>query len=189
MNFRVELQPIVDGKGNIWGYEVLFRGSFPNHIFFQVANPKLEIEIFKRELEIVKDFDTILTFNLSPITLKEFGKEVKKILRKYENIFIELTEIPHRDDIKVIKDLGNRIFLDDFLKGSSSIERLLKLKPYGIKIEKNFMDLINIDKIKGMVKEIIVEKIESRKDFEELKGKDLLFQGFLFKEKFITLAC
>lgn len=189
MKGKVELQPIFEfdkSFAKIWGYEVLYRGNIPNDLLFSVANPAFEYELFKREIEATKDIDELLTFNISARTLLEFKEDIQEILRKKENIFIELTEIPYETNLeKVPEVIRKRIIIDDFLRKGSGIDRLLELKPFAIKVEKEFIPMLNLERFNST---IIVEKIESLEELKKLADKAKLFQGFLFNPYSITVS-
>jgi len=181
------LEPIVNREGKVWGYEVLFRGShIPNSVLFSSTNPELEWFLFEKEVEIAKEFpDKYITLNLSPYTLFLKEREIKKFLNRYENIFIELTEkMDGGIELTAFVDLRTRLILDDFLSGSSGMERLEKLNPFAVKVPKSYTCYLNLNFINSL---IIVEKIETKKDFEEIKECGDLFQGYFFYDKAVEL--
>jgi len=187
MKGKIELQAIFEfdrDSARIWGYEVLYRGNIPNDLLFRVANPAFEFELFKREIKATRNIDDLLTFNLSLETLMEFHDEIKEILRKRENILIELTEIPYSSFKKVSEEIRRRLIIDDLLRKGSGLDRVLDLKPLAVKLEKEFVPIINLENFEFPV---IVEKVERLDELEKLKGKAKLFQGFLFKPYSIIL--
>lgn len=115
---------------------------------------------------------------------------------------LELTEtavIDNIDDvinkIKVLKELGIRISLDDFGMGHSSLVYLKKLPVTQIKIDQSFVhdvltnsnDAAIIQMILAIGKtiqcNIVAEGVESSEQFEVLKKFGCLyFQGFLFSK-------
>jgi len=186
MKGKIELQAIFEFDENsarIWGYEVLYRGNIPNDLLFGGANPAFEFELFKKEIKATRNIDDLLTFNLSLKTLTEFQDEIKEVLRKRENILIEVTEIPYSFK-KVSEEIKRRLIIDDFLRKGSGLDRVLDLKPLAVKLEKEFVPIINLENFEFPV---IVEKVEKLDELEKLKGKAKLFQGFLFKPYSIIL--
>jgi len=98
------------------------------------------------------------------------------------------------EPLKILKDQGIQIALDDVCYGRSSLEALIVLEPTFIKLERHFVNGLNRDTrkqnaMKRLLKmarvvnaEIIAEGIETVEDFEILKylgvtlGQGLLFQ-------------
>jgi len=190
MKGKLELQPIFEIKkswSRIWGYEVLYRGEIPNDLLFKVSNPAFEIELFKKELEATKEFDSILTFNLSLSTVINFSDEIEKFLKKRENIMLEITEIPYDVNFISISSLiKDRLIIDDFLKKGSGIDRLIELKPFAIKVEKEFVSILNLNELKSNFL-VIIERVENLQEIEDLNGKADFFQGYVFKPYFLTI--
>lgn len=145
--------------------------------------------------------------NISINTLKHrgVGSNIYKISKKYnlkqENITLEILE---NVDIEVsgnaiseiikLKKYGFKISIDDFGKGYSSINRVLKIPFDQIKIPKDFIsDIPNnkyiaiINSISNFAKtlgaELVIEGVESKEycDFFKLLDFDVI-QGFYFSK-------
>ncbi len=155
-----------------------------------------------------KNFDGVLSVNISPLQFKEknFMKKLRdKVLWSKINpkhLELEITEgvlIDDFDDIlgklNQIKDMQISISLDDFGTGYSSI-RYLKVLPIStLKIDKSFIKNITLEgnketeiteSIVSMVAKMgldtVAEGVETSEQFETLKGfgeKKVNVQGYL----------
>ena len=130
--------------------------------------------------------------NVSPIQLrdKDFVKEVKQILLETEleprYLELEITEgtILHigksEKILNELRDIGVRISIDDFGTGYSSLSRLKQLPINTLKIDKSFIDDLDIDgeiivnTIISMGKNlgfnVVAEGIESEEQLSYLKN-------------------
>ncbi|MGV1065165.1 EAL domain-containing protein [Clostridium perfringens] len=156
---------------------------------------------------IQNNIDLQCSVNISINTLKHrgVGSNIYKISKKYnlkqENITLEILE---NVDIEVsgnaiseiikLKKYGFKISIDDFGKGYSSINRVLKIPFDQIKIPKDFIsDIPNnkyiaiINSISNFAKtlgaELVIEGVESKEycDFFKLLDFDVI-QGFYFSK-------
>ena len=116
----------------------------------------------------------ILSINISS---RQFEKEnfvefLLKTLRKYEvessEIELEVTESILIDDfevvtekLKVLRNYGIRISLDDFGTGFSSLSYLKTLPINTLKIDKSFIDTVLSDSATRVITESIVEMVKS----------------------------
>ena len=155
-----------------------------------------------------KNFDGILSVNISPLQFKEknFMKKLRdKVLWSKVNpkhLELEITEgilIDDFDDILAklnqIKDMEISISLDDFGTGYSSIRYLRVLPISTLKIDKSFIENITLagnketeitESIVSMVAKMgldtVAEGVETNEQYETLKGfgeKKVNVQGFL----------
>lgn len=148
----------------------------------------------------------VMSINISALqySREDFVDSVIGVIRKYEvspsEIELEITETILIEDfqavydkLKVLRDFGLRISLDDFGTGFSSLSYLKKLPIDTLKIDKSFIDTVLVDSatrviteaIINMVKalgfESIAEGVEEEKQYEYLHsiGCDVI-QGYLF---------
>lgn len=145
--------------------------------------------------------------NISINTLKNRGivGKLDKITKKYnlihrnitleilENVDLEANCIALNEIIK-LKKYGFKIAIDDFGKGYSSINRLLKIPFDQIKIPKEFIADIPNDKYISMLSaisnfaksldaELVVEGVESKEYYDFFKLLDFdVIQGFYFSK-------
>lgn len=151
-------------------------------------------------------FPFIVSINISSLQYKkdDFVESIVNTLKKYKvsssEIELEITESVLIDDfesvyekLKILRDYGVRISLDDFGTGFSSLAYLKKLPIDTLKIDKSFIDTVLTDSatrvitesIINMVKalgfESIAEGVEEEKQYRYLHsiGCDVI-QGYLF---------
>ena len=156
---------------------------------------------------IQNNIDLQCSVNISINTLKHrgVGSNIYKISKKYnlkqENITLEILEnvdievsVNAISEIIKLKKYGFKISIDDFGKGYSSINRVLKIPFDQIKIPKDFIsDIPNnkyiaiINSISNFAKtlgaELVIEGVESKEycDFFKLLDFDVI-QGFYFSK-------
>lgn len=150
----------------------------------------------------------IMSINISAIQYKKenFVDTIVEMLNKYKvkpsEIELEITETVLIDDfntvfekLKLLRDYGIRISLDDFGTGFSSLSYLKKLPIDTLKIDKSFIDTVMTDSatrvitesIINMVKslgfESIAEGVEEEQQYHYLHsiGCDVI-QGYLFSK-------
>ncbi len=153
-------------------------------------------------------FPFILSINISALQYKreDFVDSILSVLNKYQvspsEVELEITESVLIDDfqsvyekLKVLRDCGIRISLDDFGTGFSSLSYLKKLPIDTLKIDKSFIDTVLTDSatrvitesIINMVKSLgfdsIAEGVENEKQYKYLHsiGCDVI-QGYLFNK-------
>ncbi|MDZ4725694.1 MAG: EAL domain-containing protein [Leptospira sp.] len=135
-----------------------------------------------------------IAINLSPLQFENtnlprlFAKYLSKHNIKAENIHIELTEslimsnIKHSIHVlKELKEMGLTIYLDDFGTGYSSLNYLIHFPIDIIKIDKSFIDNIQLSNnglsvVKAIIKmaeslsmKVVAEGVENREQFEMLR--------------------
>lgn len=153
-------------------------------------------------------FPFIMSINISALQNKkdDFVDSIVEVLNKYKvkpgEIELEITESVLIDDfqsvsekLKMLRDYGIRISLDDFGTGFSSLSYLKKLPIDTLKIDKSFIDTVLTDSatriitesIINMVKalgiESIAEGVEEEQQYRYLHaiGCDVI-QGYLFSK-------
>lgn len=162
--------------------------------------------LFHSEL-IKNNIDLQCSINMSINTLKNRGivSKLNKISKQYnlkpstitleilEDIDLEANGIAINEIIK-LKKYGFKIAIDDFGKGYSSINRLLKIPFDQIKIPKEFIADIPNDKYiaiissisnfaKSLGAELVVEGVESKEYYDFFKLLDFdVIQGFYFSK-------
>ena len=152
-------------------------------------------------------FPFIMSINISALQNKkdDFVDSIVEVLNKYKvkpgEIELEITESVLIDfqsvseKLKMLRDYGIRISLDDFGTGFSSLSYLKKLPIDTLKIDKSFIDTVLTDSatriitesIINMVKalgiESIAEGVEEEQQYKYLHaiGCDVI-QGYLFSK-------
>lgn len=207
----------------IKGVEALIRWNkngkniYPNEFIPVAESNGLIIDIEKYVLKrALKDFynmkdlgfeDIELSVNISAehFNSKNFLIDIRKIVdenkSKYTNLEFEITENIFLENIieannKLVELKNNKIniALDDFGTGYSSLSYLKDLKIDTLKIDKSFVDDIQINKksesiikllldlAEGLGLEIVVEGVESKEqlDIFNKRTKDFLIQGYYF---------
>ncbi|WP_221372690.1 EAL domain-containing protein [Clostridium perfringens] len=217
-------QPQISSLDNkIKGYETLIRwdhetlGSIPASDIVETLEEidsikDLDLYVFESTCKfqsklIENNIDLQCSVNISINTLKHrgVGSNIYKISKKYnlkqENITLEILENVDIEfsgnaisEIIKLKKYGFKISIDDFGKGYSSINRVLKIPFDQIKIPKDFIsDIPNnkyiaiINSISNFAKtlgaELVIEGVESKEycDFFKLLDFDVI-QGFYFSK-------
>lgn len=193
-----------ESKLKVAGCEILANTDIPNPILFAETNLELECFLYKK---IITDYSPIFnsnnglfwTINLSPSALLKYQNDNTlddfNIEKLPNNVFIELTERePYSEkDTEKIRTYSHKIILDDFGKGASNINKVLSLRPYGVKIDTCILDC-SFSYISSLVKELksytsilIGEKIETIRQYESMRELDIsYFQGFFFTDTVIS---
>lgn len=222
--FELYYQPIVSCYGAVLGAEALIRwnhetkGLVSPIDFIPLAEDTGLIEeigkwvIFSaaRQLsEWVKEHDVYLSLNLCA---REFGNtELVEIVRNAlvnadnlnpKHLKLEITESegirnPEKfiERIKLLRDLGVEIYIDDFGTGQSSLEYLKSIPAEVLKIDKIFIDNIHTNEadreflaamvalVKTRGKKIITEGISCIEQAEIVKSLGCeRMQGFFFSK-------
>ncbi len=216
-------QPQIDSNGQLHGVEALVRwtdcefGFIPPDQFIPIAEnfglmPKLGqliMEMTLTDMETLQNelgykFQTAINISVKQITQGDFLDKLLLTIQKSrynqryitleitENLFIEDKEIM-RPLFVSLKKLGIRISLDDFGTGYSSLSILGELPFDEIKIDKSFVDNIDIDAksykmaqniisiAKNFDREVLAEGVECKEQETILRecGCDL-FQGYYY---------
>lgn len=209
----------------ILGYEALLRwdnkflGFVPPTEFIPIAEQSGKIlPITKWVLErVCKDFEHLCTLNNSKVTisinLSAYDIKNPQLVAFIENIFIkysidprlvefEVTESAYLENLDManefltqLRNIGSSVALDDFGTGYSSLGYLTQLNFNTLKIDKQFVDKLNISErstlvtitiiemAKQMKLQICAEGVETREqaDFLIQNGCHQL-QGYLFSK-------
>ncbi|WXR60269.1 EAL domain-containing protein [Peptostreptococcaceae bacterium AGR-M142] len=207
----------------IKGVEALIRWNkngkniYPNEFIPIAESNGLIIDIEKYVLKkALQDFskmkylgfeDIELSVNISAehFNSKDFITDIKKIVNENkesstnlefeitENIFLENIDEAN-DKLLELKESEINIALDDFGTGYSSLSYLKNLKIDTLKIDKSFVDDIQINKksesiikllldlAEGLGLEIVVEGVEKKEQLDIFNGRtrDFLIQGYYF---------
>ena len=223
--FFLVYQPKISSDGStVVGFEALLRwnsriGILTPDKFIQFAEEsglvydlnRLVLDIVCRDIKFIKEnaFKNVsVAINLSG---KEFAMYnmigvLNDYLKKHnvapEDIEIEVTERVILNNLELSKQVFNSLYkkgikisIDDFGTGYSSLELLLQLPIYALKIDKKFIDKIDlfgneyivVKSIINMAREMklktIAEGVERKEQYEILKalGCDE-FQGYYFSK-------
>lgn len=213
-------QPIIHmGSAGVVGFEGLIRGpsDSPLHspaMLFQAAHEAgmtLEIEYLSRSI-VLEAFARLnlpgkLFLNVSPETLLIDGWRSGETLRciaesglQPQQVVIELTENSPTLEYEVLREatrhyraMGFEIAMDDLGEGFSSLRLWSELRPDYVKIDKHFIQNINLDPVKlqfvRSIKEIarnagcrvIAEGIETHAELLTVRDLGVDFgQGYYF---------
>ncbi|MFH4560434.1 putative bifunctional diguanylate cyclase/phosphodiesterase [Vibrio diabolicus] len=222
--FYTEYQPKFDIKSRqLVGLEALVRwkhpkkGCIPPDVFIETAESADLIDSvgFRVIDYAIKDYyenklhfhnDVTLSINLSPkqihANLKNYLNElIAKNIIDTSDIIFEVTEnvffVENKNKLEIINDLvelGFRFSLDDFGKGYSTLNNLIKLPLYEVKLDKCFLNrvpnelkdnsLLNsiINLLYNLEYKIVIEGVESVAQHNHLiEINDCIFvQGFLY---------
>ncbi|CAJ1611464.1 EAL domain-containing protein [Clostridium perfringens] len=223
-NLYTVYQPQISSLDDkIKGYETLIRwdheilGSIPASDIVKTLEEidsikDLDLYVFESTCEfqsrlIQNNIELQCSVNISINTLKYIGvgSNLYKISKKYnlksENITLEILENADLEvsgnainEIIKLKKYGFKIAIDDFGKGYSSINRVLKIPFDQIKVPKDFIsDIPNskyiaiINSISNFAKnlgaEIVIEGVESKEYYDFFKLLDFdVIQGFYFSK-------
>jgi EAL domain-containing protein (putative c-di-GMP-specific phosphodiesterase class I) len=172
------------------GCEVLASTAIPNTVLFSTHNIELEYYMFQcvmqKRLRIPYNHSTsyFWTFNLSPAAIERHFEEI--VSSAPDNLFIEITERGEfSKDFSSMKQIRNKLILDDFGTGISNMDILHHVRPYGVKIDrvmfncsKNYLMSL-VSELREYVKVIIAEKVETEEELQLMReiGVDF-YQGF-----------
>lgn len=119
-------------------------------------------------------FPFIMSINISALQYKreDFVDSVVGILNRYNvrpaEVELEITESVLIDDfkavyekLKILRNYGIRISLDDFGTGFSSLSYLKKLPIDTLKIDKSFIDTVMTDTVTRVITESIINMVKS----------------------------
>lgn len=213
-------QPIIDKyTGEIFAYEALSRGPSdsplhaPSRLFESARQYNLlsEIESLCRERAatgfVQQKLPGKLFINITPESLEQVSHVKGKTLKLMENlaldssqVVIELTEqFPSTDEalllkaLKYYQEMGLSIALDDLGAGYSSLRLWSKSKPEFVKIDRHFIQDIDLDVTKqefvrsfveiakSMHCKVIAEGVETESEFQYLSKLSIdFFQGYYF---------
>lgn len=218
----VVFQPIVDSQSNrVLAFEALARwhnpvlGNVPPDIFIRTAEQVGKISvitsiILTKALEEAKTWpeDIFLSFNLSALDLASSSAilylmgVVKKSTFPVSRVIFEITESAVMQDytrsiesLKYINQLGAKIALDDFGTGYSSLSYVQRLPIDRIKIDRSFIQDIEIDKTtrdivhtivdlcRNLELDCVAEGVETEAQLKVLNGVGChMIQGYFFSK-------
>ena len=165
-------QPIVDlDTGEVHAFEALARwthptdGPIPPDRFIPLAEESgiisaLADRILQRACEDAKHWPAHikLAVNISPLQLRDttFALRLSHVLAgsgiSPRRLELEITESAiardldmARDGLKLLRETGLRIVLDDFGTGATSLAHLSSFKFDGIKIDRRFVELMHVE--------------------------------------------
>lgn len=173
--FEMYLQPQMDVVSNkIVGFEALIRWNHPKYAkrspaaFITLAEQKgyiLDISRFvvKESLKLAKKlekYNVSVSVNLSPIQIMQVGF-VNDLIEQFNSnglkrgsVALEITEnvlmdnfVLIKEKIKLLKEAGFEIHLDDFCTGYSSMSYLTEFSVDTLKIDYNFTRYVDTNKV------------------------------------------
>jgi PAS domain S-box-containing protein len=206
----VEYQPIINAcLGRVIGMESLIRWYDNGK---QIISPENLINhadeaLLQTSKLHAEGLDISVSINASAIELND-SKYFNRLSEKAScygvdphKIIIEITETALLTqstevitNIKNLREIGIKIYLDDFGTGFTSFKSISEFSVDGFKIDKSFVQGCELDKTKrelirclielasALELNLIAEGVETTKQFEYLfsQKEDLLLQGFLF---------
>lgn len=228
--FEMYLQPQYNVETKrICGGELLIRWNNPKYYhqsplaFIEHSERtglinKLSKFIVDASMKIVKQlepYEIEISMNVSPSQMIEAGfvNELLEVAEKYEvnksMVALEITETflmenftTMVDKLKLLRDAGFKIHLDDFCTGYSSMLYLKELPITAIKIDKEFTKALNHDKFSraivnkiaalavGLELDIIAEGVEDEKQMSFLaKNNCQVIQGYLISKAIPINKC
>ena len=209
-------QPIVDKDKNIIKYEALVRlidenGKAISPFFFLDIAKKSRLYLDITKIVIKKAIEQINKHNIGisiNITLEDIeSSEMRKFILEEINLLkdkskitfeiVESEDVRENETIKeflrLLKEKGCSIYIDDFGSGYSNFDYILKLYPDGVKIDGSLIKNILEDKnskvivktvvsfAKGMKIKTVAEFVENEEIFNVLKEMGIdYFQGYYF---------
>ncbi len=210
---RPSFQPIVDlARGVVAGYELLARfdhpsGESPAEWFEAAARlgyvEQLDAVMLKLATERLEDLppNTFLTVNVTPRGLS--SPSVAQAIGEAETLeplVVEITEQSRANSpdallfaIEQLRDRGALIAVDDAGSGYGSLQRILRIRPEFVKLDRAFVSKIHVDEAKAAATEMIgtlasridawtiAEGVERESELDRLVQLGVpLAQGFFF---------
>lgn len=215
----VVFQPIFSiVNGWVFGYEALTRVKdrqnyqiellFKNAVATKMISP-LELKIRKMAISKVAKTDKFLFLNLTPEVLIDPSHNIgftDKLVEEYEfkkeNIIFEITEETaiknfslFKESVNYYKKRGYKIAIDDFGSGNAGLKMLSIIEPDFVKIDKHFIQGIDMDPVKQNIVEsilfiankmgikVVAEGIEREEELKTIISFNVpLLQGFLLSK-------
>ena len=189
---HVARQPILDVKGQVFGYELLYRATQTDTSCTAEGDLASARVLTDAVLEVGLDTLTGGRPAFLNLTKPLITSKVATLLPKTAAVF-ELREDVEVDDtvIEACRDLharGYRLALDDFVAGSAA-EQLLPYVSF-VKIDVQLTDMPLVLELPRRYKSqrvtMVAEKVETREVFEATKKAGYtLFQGYYFRRPVI----
>ena len=189
-------QPVFDGKGGIFGYELLFRTSLENRfdarfsVDYAAAHTLLDVLTVFHLGELCRGRRAFI--NVTETVLME------GLIRRIppDQVVVELLENvpPTREvvrEVAKLRNLGYVIALDDF-EYDPDYQGLIELAQI-IKIDFTLTRGADREAIMGVIgrsgKQFLAEKVETREDYETSRSMGYqLFQGYFFRKPMIVVG-
>ncbi len=209
----------------IIGIEALIRwqnpelGNVPPSVFIPIAEESKLIQSFNQWIiqRSIEDFREIqpyhnngfyLSLNASPKGLhsEDFSRNLQNALLRNQlnpkSLQIEITETSLLDNdaltqrnLTALAGMGIKLAIDDFGTGYASLNYLQRIPAHTIKIDRSFIDRVNVDPKnqelvkailligKSLNKELIAEGVETQEHLQFLEDNACRqFQGYLFSK-------
>lgn len=182
-------QPILDSKGSLIGYELLFREGNDNQ--FPDVDPDLATSKVLTSVYFNSDsYERVLQDKLGFINFpyNSLVRLIPSLLPKHK-IVVEVLETCEPSDellcaLKELKGLGYKIALDDFMP-TPAWRRFL---PF-VDIIKFDITVVPLNKTANLIKKLghrisfVAERVESREDYQKCKEIGFhYFQGYYFSK-------
>ncbi|MGA1847265.1 EAL domain-containing protein [Deferribacter abyssi] len=189
--FKVE--PVVNIISNeVIGYEILFNGSIPNDVLFKEPSVYIDLFIFDKIKEFFLDKCSKLEKKIFiNINIQTLCSDRELFLKIPENVYFEVIENGRKFNFyeNCLSNEKDKIVIDDFGTGNANIDTIIKLKPYGVKLDRvllTFSDVFLINLLAELNKHcqiVIFEKIETQEELERIKSLGFQFaQGYIFSK-------
>lgn len=195
MDVFLARQPIFDSEQSVQSYEILYRSGLVNK-FDGIDGDKASREVI---------FNTFQTFGIENLTNGKpvfinfteslINEEIATLFSR-DLLVVEILEtvLPSQkviENSKLLKEMGYRIALDDFVY-STEYEGLIELADI-VKIDFLESDRKEIERISKDLKrrdiELLAEKVETREEFEFAKNLGFsLFQGYFFSKPEVVIS-
>jgi EAL and modified HD-GYP domain-containing signal transduction protein len=192
----VARQAVLDGRGNLYGYELLFRSDAANNTFDGTDDAVATLQVLS---------NTLLSIGADKLLggKKAFVNFDYRLLRENmhlalapQSLVIEILErVEPTDDLlalcRTIQAQGYSLALDDFTDAPEfeSLARLANVIKIDMRVsskeEQEYM--LRLYKPRGVL--MLAEKVETQEDFEWARsaGYDL-FQGYFFARPMVVLG-
>lgn len=187
MNVFVARQPILDQRGHLFAYELLFRESMDN--FFKFQDGDLATSSVTSSSFFLMDINQITMGKPAFINFtSNLLKQGMATLLPRDSVVIEILENVDPDleiiaACKELKELGYKLALDDFVF-RKEYRPLIELADI-IKVDFQCTDIVErlalIQSLNKPKVRFLAEKVETFEEFEEAKSIGYsLFQGYYF---------
>ncbi|KAA0257532.1 EAL domain-containing protein [Deferribacter autotrophicus] len=189
--FKVE--PIVNIISNeVIGYEILFNGSIPNDVLFKEPSVYIDLFIFDKIKQFFFDkFSKIKKKIFININIETLCANSNLFSELPGNVYFEVIENGRKFNFyeNCLCNEKDKIIIDDFGTGNANIDTIIRLKPFGVKLDRiilNFSDTFLINLLSELNKHcqiVIFEKIETQEELERIKSLGFQFaQGYIFSK-------
>lgn len=177
------------------GFDVLLRAGIPNYLLFSEycsINPDLDEYILQKALETVCNSYSSEHIYLLKVSLALLVRSPEYLSKVPTNFFFDLNSncfISNVDYIEALQKINKRIFIDGMALGHSNIDILRRIKPYGIKIDREILGTSDDDMKRYLetannIAEIaIVKRIENHHELERIRSLGASYaHGYVFYE-------